>query len=485
MELAELMDGEAVSPAAARTEILGLTADSREVRPGYLFAALPGVKADGARFVPQALKQGASALLTALGVKISDSDVPVIVDANPRRRLALMAARFFGRQPEIVAAVTGTNGKTSVATFVRQIFSALGESAASLGTIGVTSDAGTVSLGHTTPDPVTLHRALAGLADHGVTRLGMEASSHGLEQHRLDGVHVTAAGFTNLTRDHLDYHLTFDDYAYAKLRLFVDVLAPGATAVINADADYAEDFEDLSWATGHPIVTVGTRGETIRLLSATPGVRGQKLDILYQGEPFTIELPLVGAFQVSNALVAAGLVIACGGEPAKVFAALEHLTGASGRLEDVAHLNNGATVYVDYAHTPDALETVLKALRPHTKARLYVVFGCGGDRDPGKRPQMGGIAEALADGVIVTDDNPRSEDAAAIRKAILAAAPHAREIDDRAAAIAAAVAGLQAGDVLVVAGKGHESGQIIGDRIIPFSDHEAVLAAIAGQGGGQ
>lgn len=487
MELEKLMDGETrLTAAAAATEILGLTADSREVRPGYLFAALPGVKVDGARFVSQALKQGASAVLTVRGSVMPEpvpSYVPVITDVNPRHRLAVMAARFFARQPEIVAAVTGTNGKTSVAIFVRQIFSALGFSAASLGTVGITSAKGTISLGHTTPDPVTLHRALADLADNGVTHLAMEASSHGLEQFRLDGVKVCAAAFTNLTRDHLDYHETFDDYAYAKLRLFVDVLAPGGVAVINADADYAQDFEDLAWATGHRVMTVGARGQSICLVAAEPTPRGQKLSIRFADQVFDIDLPLAGTFQASNALVAAGLAIACGAAPAPVFAALEKLSGAKGRLEEVAHLPNGATVFVDYAHTPDALETVLKALRPHTAGRLVVVFGCGGDRDPGKRPQMGAIADAFADEAIVTDDNPRSENPDLIRAAILAAAPGAREIGDRAQAIETAMAGLGTGDVLVVAGKGHETGQIIGVKTIPFSDHDVINDVAAKLGG--
>lgn len=469
-------------PEGGRTEILGLTADSREVKPGFLFAALPGTKVDGTRFIPQALAQGASALLVDALAEIS-ADVPVVADRNPRRRLSLMAARFFGRQPETVVAVTGTNGKTSIVTFVRQIWAALGLEAASVGTVGIVGPKGERALGHTTPDPVTLQAALADLADEGVTHLAMEASSHGLAQYRLDGVKVAAAAFTNLTRDHLDYHPTFDDYAYAKLRLFGEVMAPGGIAVINADADFCAEFEAVSWARGHHIISVGRKGRTICLVASKPTARGQVLDIVHGGRNYSVNLPLVGAFQASNALVAAGLVIGVGGDAAKVFAALENLKGAKGRLEEVAHLPNGASVYVDYAHTPDALENLLEALRPHTKKRLVVVFGCGGDRDPGKRPQMGAVAAKLADLVYVTDDNPRSEDPSVIRAAILAAANGAIEIADRGEAIEAAMRELKADDVLVVAGKGHETGQIIGDRTVHFSDHEAIEAVARAHGG--
>ncbi|HUD51936.1 UDP-N-acetylmuramoyl-L-alanyl-D-glutamate--2,6-diaminopimelate ligase [Parvibaculum sp.] len=486
MQLATLIGPELSDlPDAGRTEILGLTADSREVKPGFLFAALPGTKIDGTTFIPQAIAQGAAAILVDTKADISVA-VPVIADRNPRRRLALMAARFFGKQPRTVVAVTGTNGKTSIVTFVRQIWTALGEQAASLGTVGIVGPKGERPLGHTTPDPVTLQAALAELADEGVTHLAMEASSHGLAQYRLDGVKVSAAAFTNLTRDHLDYHESFDDYAYAKLRLFGEVMAPGGVAVLNADADYYAEFEAVSWARGHRIVSVGRKGRGICLLGAKPTARGQVLDLVHEGRNYNVNLPLVGGFQASNALVAAGLVIGCGGEPGKVFAALETIKGAKGRLEEVAHLANGASVYVDYAHTPDALVNLLEALRPHTKKRLVVVFGCGGDRDPGKRPQMGAAAVKLADIVYVTDDNPRSEDPAAIRAAILAAAPGAIEIGDRGKAIETAMRELKSGDVLVVAGKGHETGQIVGAKTIHFSDHEAIEAAanaIAAGGG--
>ncbi|MEQ8269166.1 MAG: UDP-N-acetylmuramoyl-L-alanyl-D-glutamate--2,6-diaminopimelate ligase [Parvibaculum sp.] len=464
------------------TEILGLTADSRAVKPGFLFAALPGTKFDGSRFIPQALEQGAAALLVPQGTKV-EARVPVIAVGNPRRRLALMAARFFGKQPGIVAAVTGTNGKTSVATFVRQIWAALGVEAASLGTLGIESGKGARELGFTTPDPVALQAELAALADEGVTHLAMEASSHGLAQYRLDGVKLAAAGFTNITRDHMDYHTSFDDYLYAKLRLFGEVMGPGGVAVINADSPQFAEFEALSWARGHRVISVGRKGKSIFMAAARPTLRGQTLELVHDGRNYEVKLPLVGGFQASNALVAAGLAIGCGGAAEKVFAALEKLTGAKGRMEEAAHLARGASVYIDYAHTPDALDNVLQAIRPHTAGKLSVVFGCGGDRDAGKRPLMGEIAAKLADAVYVTDDNPRSEEAAAIRAEIIKGCPGATEIGDRAQAIETAMRALGKGDVLVVAGKGHETGQIVRDKVIPFSDHEAIAAAAKKMGG--
>lgn len=484
MELQTLAGPDRTLPAeAGKVDIAGLTADSRDVQAGYLFAALPGVKADGAKFIPDALSAGAAAILCAPDVRVK-ADVPVIADRNPRRRLALMAARFYGEQPATVAAVTGTNGKTSVATFVREIWAGLGHRAASLGTVGICGPEGVRPLEHTTPDPVRLHKEIARLAEEKVTHLALEASSHGLVQFRLDGVRITAAAFTNLTRDHLDYHANFDDYLYAKLRLFGEVMGPGGVAVINVDAEFAQEFEAISWARGHRIIAVGRKGRDICLSGVQVEPRGQCLRVVHDGEHYEIMLPLVGGFQASNALVAAGLVIGCGGDPAQTFRALESLTGAKGRLEDVAHLANGASVFIDYAHTPDALQTALDALRPHTQGRLVVVFGCGGDRDKGKRPEMGKIASQSADIAIVTDDNPRSEDPAAIRAEVLAGGHGLWEIGDRAAAIAEAIGLLEPGDCLVVAGKGHETGQIVGDRVLPFSDHEAVAAAITAQGEG-
>ncbi len=465
----------------AETEIVGLTADSRDVQPGYMFAALPGVAVDGAKFIPAAISAGAAAILCAPNVHVEGA-LPILVDRNPRRRLSVLASRFYGVQPDVVAAVTGTNGKTSVATFVREIWSTLALRSASLGTVGIVGPEGVRPLEHTTPDPVRLHREVARLVSEKVTHLALEASSHGLAQYRLDGMRTTAAGFTNLTRDHLDYHATFDDYLYAKLRLFGEVMAPGGVAVINVDADYAQEFEAVSWARGHRIIAVGRKGRDICLEGRQPEPRGQKLQIVHDGVHYEVLLPLVGAFQAANALVAAGLVIGCGGDAALTFKALERLQGARGRLEEVAHLKNDATVFVDYAHTPDALQTALEALRPHTRGRLVVVFGCGGDRDQGKRPQMGKIASQSADIAIVTDDNPRSEDASAIRAQVLAGAQGLRETGDRAQAIGDAIALLEAGDCLVVAGKGHETGQIVGDRVLPFSDHDAIASAVAALG---
>lgn len=485
MRLATLMGSDLPPlPEGDATEIVGLTADSREVKPGFLFAALPGTKVDGTRFIPQALAQGAAAILVPAGADIAVK-VPVIADRNPRRRLALMAARFFGKQPRTVVAVTGTNGKTSIVTFVRQIWTALGLEAASLGTVGIVSRKGETPLAFTTPDPVALQAGLAQLAEDGVTHLAMEASSHGLAQYRLDGVKIAAAAFTNITRDHLDYHRTFDDYAYSKLRLFGEVMAPGGVAVLNADADHFAEFEAVSWARGHRVISIGRKGRGICLVGAKPTARGQTLDLVHEGRNYNVNLPLIGAFQASNALVAAALVIGSGGSADMVFAALETIKGAKGRLEEVAQLANGAAIYVDYAHTPDALMNLLEAIRPHTAKRLVVVFGCGGDRDPGKRPQMGEVATRLADVVYVTDDNPRSEEPAAIRAAILPAAPGAIEIGDRAQAIETAMRGLEAGDVLVVAGKGHETGQIVGARTLHFSDHEAIADAARRIGGGR
>jgi UDP-N-acetylmuramoyl-L-alanyl-D-glutamate--2,6-diaminopimelate ligase len=400
--------------------------------------------------------------------------VPV---TNVRRELALAAARFYPRQPATIAAVTGTSGKTSVAAFTRQIWTALGQDAGSLGTIGLITARRQVYGSLTTPDPVELHRSLDALASEGVTHLAMEASSHGLDQHRLDGVRIEAAGFTNLSRDHLDYHPNVEAYLAAKLRLFSELLAPGSTAVIDVDHPHAGAVIAAAKARGLDILAVGRKGDGIRLIDTEIDGFAQVLTIEHGQTRRRIRLPLVGAFQVENALVAAGLAIATGGDPQSVFAALEHLVGAKGRLELVGE-RNGAPIFVDYAHKPDALAKALEALRPYAEKRLVVVFGAGGDRDQGKRPLMGAVAIENADRVIVTDDNPRSEKPAAIRAAILQAAPGADEIGDRGEAIRTAVNSLERGDVLLIAGKGHESGQIIGDRVLPFTDHDAVAAAL-------
>ncbi len=492
MRLSELIAAPAIPAAtAADPEIAGLTADSRTVAPGYLFAALPGGRADGRDFIADALARGAAAVLAPPGTTLDGNAVPLITEDDPRRGFALLAARFFGAQPAIAAAVTGTNGKTSVVWFTRQIWSALGHRAASLGTLGLDADDfpddgdsdGGAAL--TTADPVTLHRRLAALASAGIDHLALEASSHGLEQARLDGVRLSAGAFTNLSRDHLDYHGTMDAYRAAKLRLFERLLPDGATAVLNADADDFKAFRDAARAGGRRIISFGRGGADIRLLELTAQAGGQLLEIDLFGKRRTVLLGLPGEFQAANALCALGLVIACGDDADKALDALAGLQGVPGRLQLVARRANGAPVYVDYAHTPDALSHVLSALRPHTERRLVVVFGCGGDRDRGKRPEMGAIAARLADTIIVTDDNPRFENAAAIRRGILDACPDAVETFDRAEAIHHAAAALDGGDVLVIAGKGHEQGQIVGENVLPFDDAEVAgkaVAAIDGRG---
>jgi UDP-N-acetylmuramoyl-L-alanyl-D-glutamate--2,6-diaminopimelate ligase len=480
MQLRDLLGDDAAPDAATGALVAsGLAVDSRSVRPGDLFFALAGAKTDGARFVAQAAEAGAVAVVGET-VPEAPCAVPFITATNPRRALARAAARFFPRQPQTIAAVTGTSGKTSVAAFTRQIWETLGEAAASIGTIGVVAPGRRVYGSLTTPDPIALHRSLDELAGAGVTHLALEASSHGLDQFRLDGVRVAAGAFTNLSRDHLDYHPTMEHYFAAKLRLFTDIVVAGGAAVVAADHPHSAAVVTAARARRLRVITVGRQAEAdgIRLVGTAVEDFAQRLTLQFGGESFSLRLPLVGDFQIENALVAAGLVIATGGEPARVLRALEQLEGAPGRLDFVGSRNT-APVFVDYAHKPDALEKALAALRPYAAGRLIVVFGAGGDRDSGKRPLMGEIAARAADLVIVTDDNPRSEDPAAIRAAILAAAPGAREIGDRAAAIRAAVAELRAGDVLLVAGKGHETGQIVGKDVLPFSDHEAVRAALS------
>jgi UDP-N-acetylmuramoyl-L-alanyl-D-glutamate--2,6-diaminopimelate ligase len=472
-----LAPGIAAPPACGEVEIAGLTSDSRLVQPGWLFAGLGGTQHDGAAFIPEALAKGAAALLvkTTAEVKVA-AEVPILRADEPRRALALMAARMYAPQPATAVAVTGTSGKTSVAEFARQIFTACGRQAASLGTLGVMKAAGGAYGALTTPDPVALHRTLADLAAEGITHVALEASSHGLDQHRLDGVRLTAAAFTNIGRDHLDYHPTTEAYLAAKLRLFSEVLPPDGTAVVNADSDAAAKV--IAAAGGRRIFTVGRAGETLKLAELAPEGFAQRMRVAYKGGAHELRLPLLGAYQASNALLAAGLALAAGETPGRVWPALEKLQGVKGRLE-VAGRVRGALIVIDYAHKPDALEAALKALRPFAAGKLHCVFGCGGDRDRGKRPIMGRIASKLASSVIVTDDNPRSERPEAIRAEILAAAPGAREIGDRREAIHAGIRLLGAGDVLLIAGKGHETGQIVGSTVIPFSDHDAVRAILS------
>lgn len=471
---------------SAELAVSGLTADSRAVTPGMLFAAIPGVKADGRAFIPAALKAGATALLVPDGTPLADipRDITVIAAAQPRLALAQMAAAFFGDQPRVITAVTGTNGKTSTAVFTRQMWTLLGYPAASLGTLGL-SGPGLRIAGHaTTPDPVSLHHLLADVADQGTTHLCMEASSHGLDQFRLDGVLLTAAAVTNITRDHMDYHHTFEAYLAAKERLVTELLPSGHTAVLNADVPEFSTLKKAAEQAGRRVVSYGFAGEELRIVHRTPTISGQTLELRIHGRTFSVPLPLAGSFQASNALAALGLVLASGAELEPAVATLGHLHGVPGRLEKVGE-RNGASVFVDYAHTPDALDVVLNALRPHAHGRLIVVFGCGGDRDTGKRPQMGEIAARLADHVIVTDDNPRSEDPALIRHAILDACPGAENIGDRHEAIAHATDMLADGDILLIAGKGHESGQIVGSQIIPFDDRVVARAALQGATGAE
>jgi UDP-N-acetylmuramoyl-L-alanyl-D-glutamate--2,6-diaminopimelate ligase len=458
-------------------DIAGLTADSRAVRPGFLFAALPGARQDGRDFIAEAVARGAAMVLAPRGTEWPPGvpPRPLLTDANPRALLARMAAAFHGAQPATLVAVTGTNGKTSTVDFLRQIW-AMDRPAASLGTLGVIAPGFSPGPSLTTPDPVALHEKLAQLAASGIGHAAMEASSHGLDQHRLDGVRLSAAAFTNLTRDHLDYHGTMAAYRAAKLRLF-GLLPAGAPAVAHADME-AETLDAIREAAAQlRLLTVGERGDAVGIAAVQPSPSGQTLRIRAFGAAMEIALPLVGRFQADNALLAAALAHVTGTTDA--FARLARLQGVRGRLERVAVLPSGAAVYVDYAHTPDAVGRAIAALRPHTSGRLHIVLGAGGDRDPGKRPLMGHAACA-ADRVIVTDDNPRSEDPAVIRTAVREGCPRAIEIGDRRAAIGAAMSDLEPGDVLVIAGKGHESGQEIAGVVHPFDDAGVVRAFAEG-----
>lgn len=462
-------------------EIAGVTADSRAVTKGCLFAAMPGTKQDGRAYVGDALRKGAAAILAAPGLDLP-AGIPYLAAKNPRRAFARAAARFHAAQPATIVAVTGTSGKTSVAAFARQIWAIMGRKAASMGTLGIVAPDFERYGALTTPDPAALHKDLAELARAGIDNVALEASSHGIDQHRLDGVALKAAAFTNLSRDHLDYHGDMASYLAAKRRLFDTLLPRGAVAVLNADIPEYENLRAACDARDLRVVTYGRRGKDLRLISAVSQPQGQAIEIEAYGVRQSFVLPLAGAFQAMNALAALGLVVGTGAAPHEALQALTKLQGVPGRLERAGVRKNGAAVFVDYAHKPDALATVLEALRPHVIGKLHVVVGCGGDRDAGKRPMMGKIAVEHADRVIVTDDNPRSEDPASIRSAILAAAPGAREIGDRGEAIRTGVRDLRQGDVLLIAGKGHETGQIIGDRVLPFSDQETAQAAIAEAG---
>ena len=463
----------------------GVTADSRAVRAGMLFAALPGSAVHGAQFIPAALDQGAAAILTdAAGARLAaealaQSGAALVVAEDPRAALACAAALWFGGQPETMVAVTGTNGKTSVATFTRQIWAALGHEAINIGTTGI-EGAWIAPSSHTTPDAVTLQKLLAAAAADGVTHAAMEASSHGLDQRRMDGVRLRAAGFTNLTQDHLDYHGTMEAYFEAKAQLFTRLLPEDGVAVVNLDGAKGSRMAELALARGVRVLTVGKgQGADLQIAATRPDATGQEVRYLWQGRAVQTRLALIGAFQAENVAVAAGLAIAAGEAPEAVLGVLSRLTGVRGRMQLAATRRNGAAVYVDYAHTPDAIETALTALRPHVMGRIIIVFGAGGDRDRTKRPLMGDAARRHADVLYVTDDNPRSEDPASIRAAILAACPEANEVGDRAEAILRAVDALMPGDALLIAGKGHESGQIIGTDVYPFDDVEQASVAVA------
>ncbi|RYD91786.1 MAG: UDP-N-acetylmuramoyl-L-alanyl-D-glutamate--2,6-diaminopimelate ligase [Sphingomonadales bacterium] len=480
MKLDQLVAG------APSIEITGITADSRKVKPGYLFAALKGVASDGRDYIESAVKAGAVAVLT--DDRPGEWGVPSVKTAEPRLTLAATAAAFYKSQPAFIAAVTGTNGKSSTVDFLRQIWTHMGRKAASMGTLGAIGPSGVLDLGHTTPDPVAIHATLHKLAGEGVTHAAMEASSHGLAQYRLHGVKLAAGAFTNLTQDHLDYHADFNDYRNAKLKLFTDLLPQGAPAVINADSPELDVFEAAARKAGLKPFTVGWRGRDLRIAEALPRGTGQDLVIQWgegpsAGNERKVHLPLIGEFQALNALCAAGIAMALGDDVNQVLDGLEKLTGVHGRLELVGQTALKAPVFVDYAHTPDGLNVLLRAARPHVRGKLIVVFGCGGDRDATKRPIMGDVARRLADEVIITDDNPRSEEPAKIRAAIRNGAPDASEIGDRATAINEGIRRLKAGDALLIAGKGHETGQIVKGVTIPFSDFDVARAALDEVGG--
>ena len=463
--------------------ISGICVDSRETRKGDLFVAVQGELMHGGEFIRYAVRMGAAAILTdrdGLDIAFPDlneASLPIVVVDDPRRVLALTAARFFSKQPATMIAITGTNGKTSVANFTRQIWEALGKAAVNFGTTGV-EGAYAAPLSHTTPEPITLHRLLKTLADEGITHGAMEASSHGLDQRRLDGVYLTAAAFTNFSQDHLDYHSTFAEYFAAKSSLFSRVLPPEGSAVINLDDAKGAELADLAMRRGQDVITLGQGAADLKILNARYDATGQDVRFEWAGEVYATRLNLIGGFQAQNVLMAAGLVIACGEPAASVFPVLCELKTVPGRMELAATRQSGASVFVDFAHTPDAIETALKALRPHVLGRLIVVLGAGGDRDKGKRPLMGKAAQENADVVFVTDDNPRSEDPASIRAMILEAVPEATEVDDRAKAILMGVDALQPGDALLIAGKGHEKGQTIGDVVYPFDDVEQASIAV-------
>ncbi len=448
--------------------VIGLSADSRQIKPGMVFAALPGTAMDGRDFIPQAIANGAVAILSVEGVKAS---VPVISVPKPRLVYAQTAAKLYPGQPATLVAMTGTNGKSSTVDFLRQIWAYAGFNSACFGTLGVTSSAGCKPMTHTTPDALALHQTLSKLAAEGVTHVAMEASSHGLKQYRMDAVKVSASGFSNLTQDHFDYHPSLQDYFSAKARLFIDLTPRGAPVVINTNDKFGAHLVEVCEGLGQDVLQVGWTGKDIRIDEVMPHAAGQHLNLVVHGARHKVDLPLAGEFQALNAVAALGLALKTGVEESQAIEALRHLKGVAGRLE-LAGCKDGAPVYVDFAHTEDGLDKLLRSVRPHTEGEIIIAFGCGGDRDPDKRAKMGCVAAKLADQVIVTDDNPRTEDAALIRKAVLQGCPKATEIGDRAQAIAEGIRRLAPKDCLVIAGKGHEQGQIVGKETIPFSDVE-------------
>ncbi|WP_371395461.1 UDP-N-acetylmuramoyl-L-alanyl-D-glutamate--2,6-diaminopimelate ligase [Fretibacter rubidus] len=467
-------------PQENDVEISMITADSRQVKPGALFAALPGTLADGRDYIDAALEAGAAAIVSTKG--LPQMAVPYIGVDEPRLIYAQMAARLYPGQPEVLVAMTGTNGKSSTVDFLRQIWAYAGKEAACFGTLGVEAPSGYRPMTHTTPDAVALHKTLSDLADEGVTHGAMEASSHGLDQSRLDAVKITASGFSNLSQDHFDYHDGMEDYFQTKARLFTELTPADAPVVINVNDDYGQRLAVTCKARGQHVMRVGWTGEDIRIDEVMPRAASQVLSLVVHGKRYTIELPLAGEFQVLNAVSALGLAMVTGVETDVAVKALGHLRGVAGRMERAGQTKDGAPIFVDFAHTEDGLDKLLRSVRPHTMGRIIIVFGCGGDRDPDKRAKMGAVAAKLADVAIVTDDNPRTEDAASIRKAVLKGCPDATEIGDRAAAIKAGIDMLRADDCLVIAGKGHEQGQIVGKTVIPFSDVEVAKAALKAGG---
>ncbi|OYW23259.1 MULTISPECIES: Mur ligase family protein [unclassified Sphingomonas] len=457
--------------------VTGFAIDHRKVAPGTIFGAFEGMRLNGEDFIEAAIASGAIAVVARPGVAVTGACH--IASDNPRAAFAALAAKFFAPFPETAVAVTGTNGKTSTVEMTRQLWRMFGHHAASIGTLGVTTANDSVTTGLTTPDIVTFLSNVGGLAREGVTHLAFEASSHGLSQYRTEGLPVQAAAFTNLSRDHLDYHRDMADYFTAKMRLFTDILAPDGTAVVWADDEYSPRVIDLARERGNRVITVGEQGETLRLVGREPSLLGQGLTIEADGQRHKVNLPLIGAYQAANALTAAGLVIATGGEVAPTLAALARLQPVRGRLERAVINRQGAPVYVDYAHTPDAIEAAIAALKPHASGKLIVLIGAGGDRDSGKRAPMGAVASGLADLVIVTDDNPRSEDPATIRAQVMAGAPGATEVAGRREAIAAAIAAAGPGDIVLLTGKGHEQGQIVGDMVLPFDDVSVARECVA------